>query len=112
MTRSARLAVVTIEQTGPAAAAVLSYNGQDGIGLAYAPTLTVHGTGDYTIEFAAKLEDQYGNSYPIDIRHVRVSIGATAVHFHAYQIVSPNEVRVRTFDTAAPANCMATVTVY
>lgn len=55
----------------PYAVTMLHYFGQNGVGLAYAPTATVNGLGDVSFAFSVPyFTDEYGVQEPWKIRHV------------------------------------------
>ncbi len=67
--RVAPLATWRYSQTGGAAVTMVSYAGQNGVGLAYAPTATPGGDGVCSFTWDAQyFQDEYGNQYPFKIR--------------------------------------------
>ena len=113
LVRSSKLAVVTVEQTGVGYGSILSYNGQDGVGLSHAPAPSFDATGNIKLTFPYRWVDGYENSYPLHIRHCRVSCGTTVMREATYTILSPNVVRIYTFDAQGdPANTTVTVSLY
>jgi hypothetical protein len=98
--RVAPLATWTFLQqtTGAFPASITYYNGQNGSGLAYAPTVTVVGGGIVEFAWASQyFEDEYGQQHPWKIRQCIASsatplIGSNAVA-HWYPIT--RGVRIR-----------------
>jgi len=113
MVRRAKLASVTVEQTGATTGNLLAYNGQNGVGEDYAPAVAFLATGDIRITFDDSWEDAYGNVHPVNIKRCRVSCGAGAMRWRTWEIESPTTIRIRTFNAAGVADSAAvTVTVY
>lgn len=76
-------------------ATVLTYVGQNGSGLAYAPTPTRNGSGDISFAWPSQyFEDEYGVQHTFKVRAVRVGAGDT-VGFTAVWETIANGVRVR-----------------
>lgn len=96
--RASSLAVLTLTSTG----SIVSYHGQNGVGLANAPTVTVNGTGDFTLTWASSYkgplwakafhEDQV---FPWAVQQVQVhALAATAALPCTASITLPTSVRV------------------
>lgn len=80
--RSAPFCVFTIVQNGDSDWSIESYYGQNGVGLAYAPTsFTYNGDGDITIQFAsAYWEDDYEIQHPIKFRSAVATAHVTSAN--------------------------------
>jgi hypothetical protein len=102
--RTAPLARLYVAQDsgGPFAATVTSYRGQSGVGLAYAPSISVTGAGDVTLTFPAYWTDEFGRQYPLKIRQAIPKASATTARFINH-VISARTVRVRSFDAAGAA---------
>ncbi len=96
--RASSLAVLTITSAGT----ISSYHGQNGAGLGNAPTITVNGTGDFTLTWSTSYmgplwaktlhEDQ---TFPWNISQVQVHAQGSAVALPcAATIPSPSSVRI------------------
>jgi hypothetical protein len=91
------------QDTGsPFAASVTSYAGQNGVGLLYAPTVTMNGAGDVTLTWPAYWTNDYQVQYPVKIRQARATPHATAARYRTVELL-PRAVRVRCFDAAGAA---------
>ena len=116
MTRVAPLAVVKVHQEllSPYTASVEVYRGQNGVGLAHAPTLTLNGAGDFSLTWPAYWTDEYDVQFPIRIRMARASacssFAISAPRLPVVELVSGRAVRVRAFSQLGAA-IAATVTV-
>jgi hypothetical protein len=68
-----------------------------------APTLTSSGTGIVLVTFDHQFADEFDIGGYLAIRHGKLTgHGATAIK-HSLEVVSPNSVRVRLFDSAGAA---------
>lgn len=113
LVRSSKLAVVTIDRSGPTVGSIVAYNGQNGIGLAHAPVLTLAGAGEFDLTFPHRWEDKYGHSYPVHIRHARATPIYAIARMATCTITAPNVVHVRVCrENNAVSSVPATVTVY
>lgn len=112
--RAAPLAVWTFTKSG-STITVHSYTGQNGAGLAYAPTGSAGGTGVSAWGWLdARFDDPYGVTQPFSFRHARITCHGTAetnaVYYFNYLNVP---LLILTFDSAAAAvDCKATVQVW
>jgi hypothetical protein len=99
--RAADFAVVTVTQTSAIAAAVDNYNGQNGVGLAHAPTIIgVLATGTYVLGWTGSYDDPYGIAGGIRLRGgVGTGHGSAAVTCTVF-VTAPNQLTVRTFNAA------------
>lgn len=70
---------------------------------AYAPTLTRSATGVVLVTFPVQVADEYDISGTLCIRGARATLNGTTAGLRAIEIVSPNSVRVRTFDSSGVA---------
>lgn len=99
--RVAPLSMVQVYQTTSGDTDIIHYCGQNGVGLAYAPTLVDNGTGDISLTWPAYWEDEYGVQAPIKIRLARASYSTSAStiagRLATVEIVTGRTVRVRTF---------------
>jgi hypothetical protein len=93
---------VTQDSGGAFPAVVASYRGQNGVGLAYAPSILVTGAGDVTLTFPAYWTDEFSRQYPLKVRHVIAKASSTAARFINH-VISGRTVRVRSFDAAGAA---------
>lgn len=100
--RTARLARLYVSQDAgsPFASAVVYYNGQNGAGLAYAPTPTTNDEGDVTLTWPSYWEDEYGVQHAIKIRQAKAAV--TATRMVTVEIINLG-VRVRMFTDAGVA---------
>ncbi len=113
LVRASKLASVTVQQTGVGTGSVLSYNGQNGIGLSHAPAPAFDATGTIRLTFPYRWVDKYENSYPLHIRRCRVSCGDTVMRRATWVVLSPNKVRIYTWNAAGVAvNTTVTVSLY
>jgi hypothetical protein len=103
-----RYSVTTTEAT------VLAYVGQNGSGLAYAPTPTRNGNGDVSFAWASQyFEDEYGVQHPFKVRVVRAKGDGAGASVNAVWTTIANGVRVRRFTSAGAAfNGTGYVTVW
>jgi hypothetical protein len=93
---------VTQDSGSPFAATVAVYRGQNGVGLAYAPTITVGGAGDVTLTFPAYWTDEFGRQFPLKLRQAMPKASAAAARF-VNHVISGRTIRVRSFDAAGAA---------
>lgn len=100
--RVAPLARVFVNQDAgsPWASSVTAYFGQNGSGLAYAPTPTTNGEGDVTLTWPAYWEDEYGVQHALKIRQVIPMVTSTRI---VVSEILTNGVRVRMFTDAGVA---------
>lgn len=77
---SQSFAVLTYTKSG-GTVTVTAYNGRNGVGITFAPTPTVNGTGDVTWTWPATWTDSTGTTHTIAIVHADAEVGAIdAVH--------------------------------
>lgn len=102
--RTAPLARLYCNQNlgSPFAASITYYFGQNGAGVAFAPTVTVAGAGDVSVTFPSYWTDDYDRQHPLKIRQAIARGYATAARFPTCTITG-NVVRVRTVDDAGVA---------
>ncbi|UOF77309.1 hypothetical protein [Caudoviricetes sp.] len=102
--RTLPLARLAVNQNAgsPYAAAVTAYLGQNGAGLLFAPTVTVHGQGDVTLTWQNYWTDDYDRQHPVKIRQAIARSSATACRFPTCELL-PHAVRVRTVTDAGAA---------
>lgn len=93
---------VTQDAGSPFAAAIVTYHGQNGNGLAYAPTIAVNGAGDVTLTWPAYWTDEFEHQYPLKIRQAIPKASATAARFINH-VISGRTIRVRSFNDAGAA---------
>jgi hypothetical protein len=93
---------VTQNSGSPFAASVVTYHGQNGNGLAYAPTVTVNGAGDVTLTYPGYWTDEFERQCALKIRHAIPSASSTAARFINH-VISGRTIRVRSFDAAGAA---------
>jgi hypothetical protein len=100
--RVARLATWFCE-VGAGTAEITSYFGQNGNGLAYAPTATWNATGDVSFVWPSNyFEDDYEIQHPFKIRAVIATGAATVARGAAWELITRG-VRIRTVNTAGTA---------
>lgn len=107
-TRAAPFARFRYTKSG-ATVTIIGYKGRNGTGSAYAPTVTVHGTGDVTFTWPSVYEDPYGKAVAPDFGAVLVSING-ATQGRTYATYTANTIRVRTRNTV-PADADLPVSV-
>lgn len=106
----APFAVVTASlDLGTSTASVLAYNGQHGVGNAQAPTVAEAGLSLF-VTWATQYEDEYGNSYPTNIKRAEATSHGTAFRSTRVAVVAPNQVSV-VIEDAAGNQVSGTVTL-
>lgn len=98
---------VTQSSVSPFATSVVTYFGQNGSGLAYAPTVTVNGSGDVSLVWPSYWEDEYEQQWPVNIRMTSAYAlvgGLGAVALLAAEIVNRSTVRIRRKTAAGAAS--------
>lgn len=81
---------------------ITSYWAQNSAGLIQIPQTVVNATGDYTFNFPAYWQDDYGQQAPIKLRQAVITTADTAARFPVYAIAGQG-IRVRIFDAAGSA---------
>lgn len=100
--RIAPLAVFTYTKVG-STVTILSYLGQNGSGLAFAPSSSAVGTGAALFSWSARsFSDPYGVAYPINAKGGKATPHGSA-SARAVVTVIANGVTVETFDSAGAA---------
>ena len=84
--RVAPLARLTVTQSAPTTATITAYRGQNGSGLAYAPTIVAAADGDTTITFPAYWTDEFEVQHPLKVRVCVPSATSTAAKFITYTL--------------------------
>lgn len=112
LVRVVPFAWVTYTQAG-ATITTHNYNSMPGMGLTYAPTIAVIGTGHATVTWALSQSDSYEVPEPVSLRHAKVQgHGTTAIIGTAVVSAGRNLVHVYTFDNAGAAlDCKLTLRV-
>jgi hypothetical protein len=100
-------------EVGAGTASITYYVGQNGNGLAYAPTPTWNATGDVSFVWSsAYFEDEYENQHPFKIRAVIATGMATVARGVVWEQITSG-VRLRAVNTAgAAANTNLSVTLW
>jgi hypothetical protein len=103
VSRTLPFAVMRVFIVGGVSATVTDYIGQNGVGLDYAPTGSVSGTGDFTLTWEPSYVDGYDIAEPIALRHGKITSQQTASVDGVVEILTRSSCRVRTFNTASGA---------
>ena len=85
-------ALATIDTAG--AGAMLSYNGQNGSGVTFGPTLTSLGVGLMEVEFSRRYQDPYESDYPVRFRSATVTCHGAAPLLASVDIIEPNKMNL------------------
>ncbi len=102
--RAAPLAVVTFTSSGGGVTVHACWTMVEiGTVSEFAPTLTRSSTGVVVVTFEPQFLDEYDISAPIDIRHAKVTGHGSTCLKSSVELVSPNSVRVRLYNSAGTA---------
>lgn len=109
----APFAWMTFTKSG-ATVTIHDYYGQNGAGLASAPTATVIGTGVTAFDWTSGFVDAYGVPYALKVRKARVTPHGTSELFGTYALnYSSHAFAIFTWDsTDTAADCKATVRIW
>jgi len=108
---STSFAAVTLDTSAPGA--VLSYNGQNGVGLGAAPTVAFVAPGVVTVTWDLSYSNDYLNSYPLALNSATVTGHGAAALVCTAEISLPNQITVRVHELGVgPASATVTLRVF
>ncbi len=79
------------------------YSGVNGIGAAFAPTITSSGTGVVTLTWPVTIKDEYKTIEPVELRHARATVHSATMAAATAVVQNINTVIVRLFNAAGAA---------